>query len=69
MKLHKDVTIAEGVPIPPEAWNLHGEILQCGFPRHRIVVKGFPLFPNGQLGISVAVSPLDIPVPLRQRES
>ncbi|MEK9209152.1 MAG: hypothetical protein AAB910_03700 [Patescibacteria group bacterium] len=69
LPLHRTVTLAEGVRIPPEAWHLHGEVLQCGISRHRVVVKGFPICENGQLGISVAVSPLDAPVPLRQRES
>ncbi len=68
-QLHPNVTLAVGVTVPSEAWSLHGEILRCGFPRHRVVVRGFPYFENGQLGISVAVSPLDAPAPLWQRES
>lgn len=69
LQLHPNVKLAEGVEIPPEAWFRHGEILQCGLARHRIMVKGFPMFPNGMLGISICVSPLDAPVPLRLRES
>jgi hypothetical protein len=67
-KLHANVTLAEGVTVPQEAWVLHGEILQCGVPRHRVIVNGFPLL-RGMLSISVDLSPLDKPVPLQQRES
>ena len=68
-RLHPNVVLAEGMVVPEEAWQLHGEILQCGIPRHRVVVKGFRSDEKGMLIIVINISPLDGPIPLRQRES
>lgn len=69
MTLHPTVTLAEGVVIPDAAWHLHGQLLTCGVRNHRVVVRGFPMQPDGALGISIMLSPLDEPVQLRFRES
>ena len=68
-QLHTTVTLAEGVTVPDSAWHLHGQVLTCDIARHRTVIRGFPVGPDGSPGISIAVSPLGEPIPLRFRES
>lgn len=69
MKLHPNVTLAPGVTVPEMAWALHGDLLTNGIPRHRVTVRRFPPEPTGLPGLEISVSPLDMPEPLRFRES
>jgi hypothetical protein len=69
MTLHPTVTLAEGITVPEAAWYLHGQVLTCGIANHRTTVRGFPVQEDGTLGISIHISPLDEPLPLRLRES
>ena len=69
MRLHLNVVLAPGVTVPEMAWALHADLLMNGIPRHRVTVNRFPLEPTGLPGIDINVSPLDMPEPLRFRES
>jgi hypothetical protein len=69
MNLSPNVELAEGVTVPEAAWYLHGRILLGGVPNHRVIIRGFPIEPDGSLGISFTVCPLNTPLPLQFRES
>jgi hypothetical protein len=64
--LHPSVTLAAGVVITPEAWMQHGEILACGIPRHRVIVREFFRTSDNMLSIRIETAPEDTLLPSEQ---